>query len=120
MSIPLTSLFALLLTHFIADFILQSDAMAKGKSKSIKMLTYHVIVYSLVLFAVFASFPINNAIIFAFVNGLLHWITDFFTSRINSYLWNKGDVHNFFVGIGADQLIHYICLVGTYQLIYNS
>jgi len=34
---------------------------------------------------------------------------------INAKLWAKGDVHNFFVSIGFDQVLHYIQLFITFK-----
>lgn len=93
--------------HFLADFILQSDAMVKNKSKSNKWLLYHIIVYS-IPFTIFGW-------LFAIVNGIAHGITDYVTSRITSKLWAKGKVHWFFVVIGLDQAIHLTTLILTFQ-----
>lgn len=109
MTIPLFVLFGLLFTHWIADFELQSDQMAKNKSKSIKWLSLHVLVYTLV----FMLWGVQ----FALISGALHWITDFFTSKITSYLYRMDDIHNFFVVIGFDQLVHMICLVYIWTLL---
>ncbi len=46
--IALFPLFYLLTIHFIADFIAQSDEMARGKSKSNYFLLYHVGVYTFI------------------------------------------------------------------------
>jgi len=93
--------------HFVADFILQSDAMAKNKSKSSKWLLLHVVAYSIPF--IFFGW------LFALVNGAAHFVTDFITSRITSKLHAKGEIHWFFVAIGLDQAIHLTTLVLTYK-----
>ncbi len=86
-----------LLVHFLADFVLQTDKMAKGKSTSNKWLSIHIGVYTLPLFIFGWKF--------ALFNGACHWGIDFFTSRATNYLWQKHRVHVFFVVIGFDQLL---------------
>ncbi len=105
--------FWLLLAHFIGDFICQSDWMAQGKSKKFLPLFIHCVVYSWVIYV------FSGNILFTLVNFLLHFVIDFFTSRVNSWLWNKKEIHWFFVGVGTDQFCHYLCLITTYQLIVN-
>ena len=117
--------FILIVLHFIADFVCQSDKMAINKSKSNYWLTVHVITYSFVLlilggtlYNTYTGIWFNEAVgWYVIVNAILHWITDYFTSRLNSYLWKKEMRHWFFVGIGFDQVIHYGCLLYTYDLI---
>ena len=106
MVINLIPLISLIWLHFVADFILQSDSVAKGKSKSNNVLAYHVAIYTLP-FLLFDP-------VFGLVNGFLHFITDYCTSRATSYLWQKNERHWFFVVIGLDQAIHMTCLVLTY------
>jgi len=103
-----------LFAHFIADFVLQSHDMAVNKSKDFWWLLAHVSVYTTVM-GVFSTLLFSNFIawwLFTVVTGILHLSVDFVTSRINARLWEKGQVHNFFVGVGADQFIHYACLFG--------
>ena len=95
--------------HLFADFILQTDQMAINKSKSNFWLTLHIACYS-VPFLIFGWK-------FALVNAIGHWITDFITSRITSYLWKKEERHWFFVTIGIDQAIHLTTLILTIPLI---
>ncbi len=103
----------LLFLHFIADFVCQTSWMAENKSKNILALSFHVLTYGLVLFLGTIYFGVDKAFFFSLANFGLHLLVDFFTSKATSYLWKKGDVHNFFVVIGLDQLIHQICLILT-------
>ena len=102
--------------HWIGDFVLQSDWQAKNKSKSNLALLLHVTIYTVCL-AVFGLVFFTNAswvIYWILGNGIAHFAVDYVTSRINTYLWNKGRVHDFFVMVGFDQLIHYTCLFGSF------
>lgn len=98
--------------HFVADFLLQSDWMAQGKSKQLLPLMVHANIYAWC----FLGFGVN----FALITLLLHAATDAITSRINSKLWSAKKVHWFFVGIGADQLLHTFQLVLTYELLHRA
>lgn len=107
----------ILTLHWVADFICQTDWQAKNKSKNNVALLKHVGSYTAVIFvgSLFVFSPMI-AVMWTALNGILHFVTDYVTSRITSYLWSKGDVHNFFVVVGLDQLIHYACLFGTLTL----
>lgn len=79
-------------------------------------------------------------IFFLPITFYFHTITDYFTSRLNSKLWAKVEyykalkisdgnnqdyydgrigksIHNFFVSIGFDQILHYVQLFTTYYLL---
>jgi hypothetical protein len=130
----------ILFAHWVSDFVLQTHWMATNKSKNWLALGSHVLTYtaalgflmmtlSLVMSNLAIAYDLPNSVIFemtpyAFalwvaVNGVLHFVTDAVTSRITSKLWAKGDAHNFFVVIGLDQMIHYLCLFGTMILLIN-
>ena len=107
----------LLTVHFIADFVLQSDWMAQNKSKSNEALSAHVAIYTVCL--LIGAIPLAFILghhggvmmgLWVAINGGAHFATDYVTSRINSRLWATKQVHNFFVGVGADQLIHALTL----------
>lgn len=98
---------ALVWTHWLADFVMQSDKMAKGKSKSNFWLAFHVLVYS--------AFLLPWGWRFAAINGIAHFCTDWLSSRATSKLWQKGKVHDFFVIIGLDQAIHLTTLLLTWH-----
>jgi len=125
----LTTIFSIIIIHWFADFVLQTDKQAKGKSKNWKDLLSHTLTYSCVwLIPIIFLFPKNwtsnqyviNSILFVLITFVAHTITDYFTSRLNSKLWLKGDVHNFFVSIGFDQVLHYMQLFGTYYLLTQT
>jgi hypothetical protein len=109
-----TFVMSIIVLHWFADFVLQTDWQAKNKSSNNMALLRHVGTYTAAI-AIFAlyMFPIKLALMWIVINAVLHLITDYFTSRLNTYLWSKGQVHNFFVSVGFDQVIHYFCLFGT-------
>lgn len=135
--------YALLVGHFVGDFIYQSDWMAENKSKRWDVLAAHVAVYTLVIGAALVPFVgvgdhlfINAAdglvLRFILVNGAAHFVQDAITSRITARLWFLPKVgqgmqptwiqvdvkptrHWFFVALGADQMLHYVTLFVTAQ-----
>lgn len=112
----------LIFTHWVADFILQTDEMALNKSKSNYWLFIHVLVYSTVFLAplIVIKLPywygVEN-VAFIFITFICHFITDYITSRITSKLYKEDKRHWFFVMIGFDQFLHYTQLILTYSIL---
>lgn len=121
----LTIIFSVIIIHYFADFVMQTDEMAINKSKSNKHLLEHVYTYSLIWFIFGAIYTIsqgNNYVEwtvskFVGITFICHFITDYFTSRLSSYLYQKEQRHNFFLVVGADQVLHYIQLFLTFKLL---
>lgn len=117
------TIFCFLVIHWVADFIFQTDKDAKGKSSNMGHLLSHTTSYTLTWFVcgfVYAVLTASSAVYllyFCIITFISHTITDYYTSRLNSYLWKKGDTHNFFVSIGFDQILHYMQLFLTYKLL---
>jgi len=111
------SLFIIFLGHWVGDFLFQTSKMAQQKRIGIKWLSIHVGVYSLVLF-IFSLFffDAKTAVLFAGVNAILHWVTDFFTSRLSAKFSYKPRV--FYPIIGFDQFIHAVSLIYTFEFFY--
>lgn len=109
--ITIWTVIGILLLHLIADFFLQTDWMAINKSKQWDALLVHTSTYS-VCFAMLG-------VPFVCITFLMHTATDYITSRITSYLWQREERHWFFVVIGIDQFIHYVTLLLTYWLLFN-
>lgn len=112
----------MLFVHWFADFVLQSDAQAKGKSqgKSFwnKQLFHHVATYTAVWALVYFLLPFQEIyvrpvgwFIFVLLIGVPHYVTDWITSRIGKVYWDRGDAHNGFCVVGLDQIIHYVSLL---------
>ena len=118
----------MLFIHWVADFVLQTDKQAKGKSKNWGDLIEHTWTYSMVWMAVgifYILFHLDtyeqwDLTCFVLITFVFHTITDYFTSRLNSKLWGEGKVHNFFVSVGFDQWLHYVQLFLTFYLLTNS
>ena len=123
--IDLKVVLAIILIHWLADFVFQTDKMAKGKSKNWNDLLSHTGTYSFIWFCFVPFYVLLNldtyvewtGTLFVLITFIAHTITDYFTSRLNSKLWAKGDVHNFFVSIGGDQVLHYTQLLLTYYIL---
>jgi hypothetical protein len=97
--------------------------MATKKSTSKVWLTKHVLTYSLITVASWSSFiiPLSekeyiipNLCMVWIITFVTHWFTDYVTSKITSRLYKEGKVHDFFVIVGVDQMIHYTTLLLTY------
>ena len=134
MQLELVLVLQIVFAHWVSDFVLQSGWMATNKSKNWQELLAHVATYTAsmtVLMFVMAillsdtviKFNMINGIILAMtptaymawilLNGVLHLITDAVTSRITYKLWGRSKMHEFFVVVGFDQMIHYTCLFVT-------
>lgn len=125
------TLVMVLVMHWLADFVFQTDAMAKGKSKSNRVLTSHVLTYTMIGLILVAPAMLVMTVLGLkhearlymaalpmvwLLNAPFHWVTDYYTSRWSGRLWAQGRVHDFFVVIGLDQLIHQLTLVGLLAL----
>lgn len=121
-----TKIFLIILfTHFVADFVLQTDKQARGKGDGMgfynKHLFNHVGVYSLtwciVLLLFFGFNSTLDPLLFVLITFVCHYITDWCTSRLSKPLFKKGDYHNGFVVVGFDQVLHYLQLYFTFQFL---
>lgn len=96
MHIPML-VYVLVTAHLVGDWLLQSNAMALGKSKNtwegLAALTKHCVVVLAVLstalsgWALTADVAPNTVTNYLLVNFAAHWVTDFLTSRFNASKW---------------------------------
>lgn len=117
----LIEIFSIIIMHWIADFVFQTDKQAKGKSNNWSDLLSHTTTYSIIwIVPVLAICALSNSFIilwFIPITFVAHTITDYFTSRLNGKLWADGKVYYFFVAIGFDQILHYVQLFLTYYFL---
>lgn len=126
----LIEIFSIIIIHWFADFVMQDEKWALGKSKNWNDLLKHAIMYTsiwwigiMILFIFYSnSLPITGTQVFGFlgITFIAHTITDYFTSRIVSKKFANNhygsSIPNFgaFTIIGIDQILHYMQLFITY------
>ena len=109
---------AILIGHFVADFVCQPRSWADTKHKDVTSLIYHVSVYMVVMaialgVVMVAKIPLTLVVLWALINGIMHFATDFVTSKLFHKNWEAGRRATAINIYGLDQLIHYLCLFGT-------
>lgn len=104
-------LMCIVVSHFIGDFVMQSNRMATNKSKDVAILTLHTIVYGLPFLWL--------GIYFYVLTVILHWFVDFSTSRIASYFAGINNRYMFLVTTGIDQTLHMFALLYAYYVLIN-
>jgi hypothetical protein len=121
------TLLFIIFIHWVADFVLQTRHMGLRKSSSNYYLTLHVLVYtfstimawSIVLPLIgFHLTTLSVSLAFSLI-FLLHWLTDYITSRQTTKLYKEEKYYEFFVMIGFDQVLHYVQLFLIFNYIIN-
>lgn len=136
--LTLTEIFTIIIVHWFADFLMQDEKWALGKSKNWKDLLNHTFTYSFIWLFIGGLIylqhfkPYNGGLelnyenyvlpglLFVIITLIAHTITDYFTSRIVSKKFAKGEYGSSipntgaFTIIGIDQVLHYIQLFTTY------
>lgn len=117
----------ILVGHYVGDWVFQDQDMATNKHKLEKDYFDHILIYGCFLLA-FSAFgmlitgkpsdseTVNNFMKFIGYNIILHATVDSITSQMTTYFKTKKKEKAFWNTIGADQLIHMVCLIGTAKL----
>lgn len=100
----------ILITHYFFDWTFQPRYIAENKSKSLKILSAHVLIYTIGLLLVSGFVCPTAPYAWAIMNGLAHFVVDFFTSKLSAYFYINQNYKAFWNVVGADQLIHYLFL----------
>lgn len=117
----------ILFLHWFADFVLQTEFQAIWKSSQWDALLNHVGIYTSVwIFPVLIYGSVTQAkdvriLLFLPITFIAHLLIDYYTSRANKLLATEArrtdKWHDFFVGVGFDQFLHYVQLFLTFQLL---
>lgn len=121
--ISITTVIIILAIHWFADFVLQTDKQAKGKSKHWSDLLSHTGTYSAFWFLpVLIMFDLNalSTLYFILITFIIHTGQDYITSRTNARLREQNKNHQLFISIGFDQLLHFIQLLLTYHILHEN
>jgi|TARA_B100001094_G_scaffold333184_1_gene409329 hypothetical protein len=106
--IATSQVLGIIIAHWIGDFLLQNEKMALGKSSSNKLLTIHVAIWTTTMAVI--TIPLGLPVVWVLLMGVLHWIQDYITSRLNSYYAKIKNNEMFWNMIGTDQMLHYIIM----------
>lgn len=123
----ITQLILIFIAHAVLDWWLQTQWMARNKSKDWAALSAHVGVYTVGLMLVPLveghHWTVFGLWKWAILNGLLHFVTDAVTSRISSHYFAKhggAGSKGFWNTIGTDQCIHMVTLTVTYHMMIGG
>lgn len=117
------SLAAVMVSHYVADFLMQSQWQATNKSHNIGALTQHIYIYTLTMMLMLSSLSflfqlsIVSLITYVLLNGALHFGTDYVTSKLSKRAFKENNIPKFWAIIGADQMAHNLCLLLTMPIL---
>ena len=95
--------------HFFADFTCQPHYLAINKSSNVWALTAHIAIYATLLYLLLI--PTGLGLTFVLANAILHWLTDFVSSKFTSKFYKAGRIKAFWNIIALDQFIHVAGLI---------
>lgn len=111
----------LFFAHYVADFVLQSRWMGKGKSKKWLPLLSHIAVYTTAL-GLF-TYPIHHSygwwVYFMCINSIAHLCVDTYTSQLARACYESGKMGAFWRVIGFDQFLHGMCLIASVGALFK-
>jgi len=102
----LATLMLIFFVHWFADWFSQPRFIGNNKSKNVWILGLHVMIYT--LFMTIFGWK------FALVNGAIHFVVDFISSKLTTIFYRNQKWWAFFTTIGFDSYIHHITLLVTY------
>jgi ascorbate-specific PTS system EIIC-type component UlaA len=110
---PIGWVLVVILSHWVADFVVQTDRMAQRRNSSVLWLSGHVLVYMATLNVMLMITWGHSNTFWILLNGVLHWITELVIGRAARRLRDRNLAHEHSAAIGLEQMIHYSCLFTT-------
>lgn len=140
--LPIHILVAISIVHWVADFIVQDHEDAVNKWQKTRSLTNHAFTYTITMFmgmcialSVFIAVPAFGykvappvgvmaifVLVWSLLNGVLHWVTDYFTSKhvhrlFQAAPFRRTKYKDAFIVVGLDQVIHLLTLTITWLIL---
>lgn len=114
--ISASNLVLLMLTHWLADFALQTQEQANNKWSNSWALISHVGTYGIcmslvLLYLMPGEFSIVCKLFACALLVSSHYCIDYVTSKITHKLYEEKSYHDFFVVIGFDQFLHLLTII---------
>ena len=115
----------LLLIHWVADFLFQTEKMATNKYRDNKALLRHTLTYTGVMMlglTFLLNFSISSIFLFGFITFVVHTIQDYFISKMTHTRFQRLEYNGpngAFTIIGLDQWVHFVQLFVTYYYLTN-
>ena len=106
--------------HAIGDFFLQGSKLSKLKALKNAQLFEHVGIYTsvfIVLSPLLLGLTFIDALIYSFINGVLHLVIDYLTGVFKVKYYEKDD-SKYISTIGIDHTLHIIILLTTYLYLF--
>lgn len=103
----------LVIKHFVADFVLQTNQMVleKGHYGAQGGVNHASIHAFLTLLVLFFTVPVSSIIlVLALVDGIIHYHIDWAKMNISQGLTPKDS--KFWLWLGVDQMLHYLTYIG--------
>ncbi len=117
----MSKIIMIIFLHILGDSVLLGQKLRKQKIDNIFYLFKHIGIYSLV-FIIFTPVLLNISIItalyYCLINAVLHFIVDFYFTKIKKIFWDKGDykyVASFSI---AEHVLHISILLTTYFIMF--
>ena len=137
MKYALLLIFAYSFLVIVGDLLLQDQTTRLNKSRKNSLLFVHTLIYTLVLLMLttivgyhislneFISPTITKiqlfylGILYALTNGVLHFCTDYVTSRSAKYYYDTKQYWSWMNVIIIDQTIHFIIVSSTFYYLFE-
>lgn len=118
---------AILIGHYLADFLFQNQSTKKKNDSLLWMLLhsgFYTLIFGVVFYAATYELYVHSLVLeYIILNGVLHYGVDVLTSVVkkqgqrfqNDELPDNG----FFTTVGFDQLLHMLILFHTFNYMFN-
>lgn len=110
----------IILIHVFGDYFFQGEKLRRLKALKLPYLLEHILIYCLVLLT-FSPYLLHisfkHALLFSLINGLFHFVVDYFTRIYKKIYWHANEEKYNFV-VGLDVVLHlFILMLSFYYLV---